>query len=279
MTQHSPSPPLVSARRVAPIVRRGTVYLVGAGPGASDLMTLRGYRILRAADVVFHDALIAPEVLAEANPFAQLISVGKRGYCVGSTRQETIHDALVRWAKLEKSVCRLKCGDPCIFGRGGEEAVHLAGAGVPFELVPGVTSAIGGCALAGIPLTHRDVGQSLALITAHHDPDSAECTHDWAALARLTTLVCYMGYRHRHRIAAKLLAAGKSGQTPVAILQAATMPHEQITITTLESLAVSTSEFVPDAPGLIVIGEVVRFREQLFPFASSLADCSQGVTA
>jgi uroporphyrin-III C-methyltransferase len=185
-------------------VTTGTVYLVGAGPGAPDLITLRGLRILRVADVVLPDALIAPELLAEAQPGAEVIPVGKRGYCIGSTRQETINDALIRLAREGKSVCRLKCGDPCVFGRGGEEAEALAEAGVPFEIVPGVTSATSACAAAGIPLTHRAVGQAVVLATGHHDPDSPDCTLDWSTLARMPALVFYMAGRHFARIAERL---------------------------------------------------------------------------
>ena len=135
----------------------GRVYLVGAGPGSADLITVRGLRLLQTADVLLHDALISQDLIDEASVHAEIISVGKRGYCTGSTRQETINDALVRLAREGKSVCRLKWGDPCVFGRDGEEAEILA------EIVPGVTSAVGACAAAGIPLTHRDVGQALAV--------------------------------------------------------------------------------------------------------------------
>ena len=197
----------------------GMVYLVGAGPGSPDLITVRGLRVLRTADVVLHDALLDPELLGEAKPGAELVHVGKRGYCVGSTKQETINEALLRFARMGKSVCRLKCGDPCVFGRGGEEAEVLAEAGVRVEIVPGVTSATAACAAAGIPLTHRDVGQAVALVTGHHDPDSPECTLDWDALARLPGVVFYMAVRHVARIAARLGDSGLPLDTPAAMVE------------------------------------------------------------
>ena len=202
--------------------RRGVVYLVGAGPGAADLITVRGLRVLRSADVVLYDALLSPDLLREARSGAELVAVGKRGYCVGSTRQEAIQDALVRLARGGKSVCRLKGGDPCVFGRGGEEAEALAEAGVPFEVVPGVTAASGACAAALIPLTHRGDGQSVTLVTGHHEPASPDCTLDWAALARLPTVVFYMAARHVGAITRKLVEHGMAADTPAAVVEAGT---------------------------------------------------------
>ena len=241
----------------------GTVYLVGAGPGAADLITVRGLRVLRSADVVLHDALISPELLEEAGPLAELVPVGKRGYCVGSTKQETINDALVRFARAGKSVCRLKCGDPCVFGRGGEEADVLAGAGVPFEIVPGVTSAAGACAAAGIPLTHRDAGQAVALVTGHHDPDSADCTLDWAALARMPGLVFYMAVRHVAKIAAKLSDSGLSPHTPAAVIESGTLPAQRVLVGDLSDIGRMAEEAAIGGPAVFVVGEVVRRRQPL----------------
>ncbi len=244
----------------------GTVYLVGAGPGSADLITLRGLRILQRADVVLHDALILQELLEEVSAHAEVLSVGKRGYCTGSTRQETINDAMIRLAREGKSICRLKCGDPCVFGRGGEEAEILAEAGIPFEFVPGVTSAIGACAAAGIPLTHRDVGQAVAFVTGHHDPDSPECTLDWQALARLPGLVFYMASRYIARIAAKLCDNGLSLQTPVAIIESGTLQNEQVRTGTLGDMALSLAPGDVTAPAIFVVGECVRYRHK--PFGS-----------
>ena len=245
----------------------GKVYLVGAGPGSADLITVRGLRLLQTADVLLHDALISQDLIDEASVHAEIIAVGKRGYCVGSTRQETINEALVRLAREGKSVCRLKCGDPCVFGRGGEEAEILAEAGIRFEIVPGVTSAVGACAAAGIPLTHRDVGQAVALVTGHHDPDSPECTLDWQALARLPGLVFYMASRHIARIAAKLCDNGLSPSTPVAIIESGTLEHERIRTGTLADTALSLNPDDVTAPAIFVVGECVRYREKLMGHA------------
>lgn len=167
----------------------GTVALVGAGPGSPDLITLRGLRMLRRADVVASDAIIHPELLAEIRPDAERVFVDKRGYCVGSTLQESINDVLVNRAQQGRTVVRLKRGDPCVFGRDGEEVEHLAEHGIPFVLVPGVRTAVGACAAANIPLTHREAGQAVALVTGHFDTDSRDCTLDWVGPARMSNIV------------------------------------------------------------------------------------------
>ena len=241
----------------------GTVYLVGAGPGAPDLITVRGQRILSRADVVLHDALVSPELLADVRPDAKVVSVGKRGYCVGSTRQETIHADLVRYARAGYSVCRLKCGDPNIFGRGGEEAQHLAAYHIPFEIIPGVTSAIGACAAASIPLTHREVGQAVAFVTGHHDPDSPECTLDWDALAHIPVLVFYMAIRHIGRIAERLCEAGVSTAMPCAVIESGTLPDEHIVVSNLEGIGEALNEMTITGPAIFIVGEVVRYRDEL----------------
>ncbi len=251
----------------------GVVYLVGAGPGAADLITVRGLRILQSADVVLHDALLSPELLEEARPDAELVSVGKRGYCVGSTKQETINDAMVRFAREGKSVCRLKCGDPCIFGRGGEEAEVLAEAGVAFEIVPGVTSAAGACAAAGIPLTHRDAGQAVALVTGHHDPDSPDCTLDWEALARMPGLVFYMAVRHVAKIAAKLSDSGLSLDTPAAVIESGTLPGQRVLVGDLSDIGGIAAHV--KGPAIFIVGEVVNHRCR--PLAASRAVSQAGV--
>jgi uroporphyrin-III C-methyltransferase len=240
-----------------------TVYLVGAGPGSPDLITVRGLRLLRAADVVAYDALIHPDLLAEIRPDAERVYVGKRGYCVGSTLQETIHDVLVHRARQGFTVVRLKGGDPCVFGRGGEEAEHLANHGVPFEIVPGVTTAVGACAAAGIPLTHREAGQSVALVTGHFDPDSPDCTLDWAGLAGMSNLVVYMGLRHLPRIAAKLIAAGMPADTPAAVIERATHPDMRVVDGELATLPALAAEANVQAPAVIVVGAAVRYRTKL----------------
>ena len=239
----------------------GFVTLVGAGPGAPDLITVRGLKAIRTADVLLYDALVAPELVAEASATALKIAVGKRGYCVGSTKQEHINDLLVDHARSGKSVCRLKGGDPCVFGRGGEEAEVLVAAGIPFEFVPGVTAALGAAASARIPLTHREVGQSVTFATGHHDPDSPDCKLDWDALSRTTTVVFYMAVRHVEKIAARLVDAGRVGSTPVAVVTEATTPRERVLVATLDDVAARMTEAGLQSPALVVVGEVVRYRE------------------
>ncbi len=256
--------------------RPGRVTLVGAGPGSPDLITVRGLRCLRSADVVLHDALIAPELLLEARPDAVLLHVGKRGYCVGSTTQETIHDALVRLARQGLSVCRLKGGDPCLFGRGGEEAEALVEAGIPFEIVPGVTAALGATAAAGIPLTHRAVGQAVAFATGHYDPESPDCTLDWAALAKMPVVVFYMAVRNLPAIAARLIAHGQSPATPAAVLENGTLDPQRAIVGELATIGeLAVLENVA-APALLVVGEVVRYREKLLALSAQALSSSPG---
>ena len=245
----------------------GTVYLVGAGPGAADLITLRGLRVLRGATVVFHDALAGPELLAEASLGAELVPVGKRGYCVGSTSQDQINDLLVRYALAGHVVCRLKGGDPGIFGRGGEEALACGAAGVPVEIVPGVTAALGAAASAGVSLTHRNFGQTVAFVTGHHDPESSAL--DWAALAQMATLVIYMGVRHAPASLEKLVAAGLAPETPTMLVSAATTPHEASITSTACELAGRLGEVDNSQPAVLIVGAVVASRAGL---AGVLAD-------
>src|SRR5438874_6978126 len=221
----------------APPRRIGCVHLVGAGPGSPDLITVRGLNLLRNADVVVYDALVHPDLLAAARPDAERLYAGKRGYCVGSTLQETINDVLVNRARHGLAVVRLKGGDPCVFGRGGEEAEYLAGRGVPFEIVPGITTAVGACAAASIPLTHRDAGQAVALVTGHFDPDSPDCTLDWPGLTRMSCVVVYMGLRHVERICARLIENGLSPDTPAAVVAWATLPDQFVIDSPLSHIA------------------------------------------
>jgi uroporphyrin-III C-methyltransferase len=245
------------------------VYLVGAGPGSPDLITVRGLNLLRRADVVVHDALVHHDLLRETRPDAEHVFAGKRGYCVGSTLQETINDVLVNRAREGLTVVRLKGGDPCVFGRGGEEAEYLAERGIPFEIVPGVTTAVGACAAAAIPLTHRDAGQSVALVTGHFDPDSPDCTLDWAGLARMSNLVVYMGLRHLEKIAARLIAAGMPPDTHAAIVAKATLSDQVVIDAELSHLAARAREADVQAPAVIVVGAAVRYRSKLLGLAAA----------
>ncbi|HYH66916.1 MAG TPA: uroporphyrinogen-III C-methyltransferase [Urbifossiella sp.] len=245
----------------------GTVYLVGAGPGVPDLITVRGLNTLRRADVVVYDALVHPELIGHA-PAAERVYVGKRGYCVGSTLQETIHEVMANRARAGLTVVRLKGGDPCVFGRGGEEAEYLAGRGIPVEIVPGVTTAVGACAAAGIPLTHRDETQAVTLVTGHFDPDSPECKLDWHALARAGTLVVYMGLRHLDAIAARLIGAGLAPNTPAAVVCRGTLPDQQVIDSSLSLLPAAARSAGAAAPAVIVIGEVVAHRSRMLSLAA-----------
>lgn len=270
--------PNLSEPNASPFGPPGKVFLVGAGPGSPDLITRRGWKCLQTADAVLHDSLISPELLKEARVDAKILSVGKRGYCIGSTRQESIHDALIRLARMGLQVCRLKCGDPCLFGRGGEEAECLAAEGIPFEIIPGVTSALGGCAGAFIPLTHRNVGQSVTFVTGHHDPDSPECPLDWPVLARLQTLAFYMGARNFARIARKLQSSGMDSSMPVAVIESATLPGQMVHISTLADLQKSPPA-IAGGPALLIVGKVVDYRDSLLnpTLKSLLPACAENL--
>jgi uroporphyrin-III C-methyltransferase len=247
----------------------GIVYLVGAGPGDPELITVRGLRLLRRADAVLYDALIPHELLDECRPDAERIFVGKRGYCVGSCRQEDINERLAELAWRGLTVCRLKGGDPFVFGRGGEEAEYLVSVGVRCEVVPGVTSALGACAAAGLPLTHRACGQSVALVTGHFDPDTPACTLDWDALARLGNVVFYMALRHLEKIAARLMRAGLDPHTPAALIESATTPAQRVIDGPLADLPRRARDAAVQAPALLVVGAVVRRR-------AGLGACAEG---
>jgi uroporphyrin-III C-methyltransferase len=228
--------------------------------------------------MVVYDALIHSDLLAEAPPDAERLYAGKRGYCVGSTLQETINDVLVNRAREGLTVVRLKGGDPCVFGRGGEEAEYLAERGIPFEIIPGITTAVGACAAAAIPLTHRDAGQAVALVTGHFDPDSPECTLEWPGLARMSNVVVYMGLRHVEKIADRLIAAGMSPDTPAAVVANATLPDQVVIDSPLSQLAADVRSASVPAPAVIVIGEAVRYRSRLLGLATSLL-VTQGAPA
>jgi uroporphyrin-III C-methyltransferase len=261
-----------------PPPRSRCVYLVGAGPGSPDLITVRGLNLLRRADVVVYDALIHRDLLAEARPDAERLYAGKRGYCVGSTLQETINDVLVSRAREGLTVVRLKGGDPCVFGRGGEEAEYLAGCGIHFEIVPGITTAVGACAAASIPLTHRESGQSVALVTGHFDPDSPDCTLDWPGLARMSNVVVYMGLRHIEKVCDRLIAAGMPSDTPAAVVANATLPTQVVIDSPLSRLAADARAAGVPAPAVIVVGDAVRYRSKLLGLAAS-GPATQGAPA
>lgn len=238
----------------------GKAYLVGAGPGRADLITVRGLRLLQQADVILYDRLIATELLLEARPEAELIFVGKEsGHHAAS--QTEINRLLVTHVLAGKQVVRLKGGDPFVFGRGGEEALALEALDLPFEIVPGVSSAIAVPAYAGIPVTHRGVATSFAVVTGHECNDSSKT--DWDALARIPTLVVMMGVAQIPTIAAHLMAAGRAGDTPAAAISHGCTDQQQVVSATLETIAFAMEATGLEAPAVIVIGEVAALHEQL----------------
>jgi len=241
--------------------RTGRASLVGAGPGAADLLTMRAVDALCDADVVLYDKLVGPEVLALIKPGARRIDVGKR--CGRhAMAQSAINELIVRHARAGRHVVRLKGGDPFVFGRGGEELASLRAAGVPTEVVPGITAALAAAARLGIPLTHRGASRSLHLITAHGSDDRLP-EHDWTALARFVqggaggTLAVYMGVRTLPLLVARLLAAGMAPDTPAIAVENATLGNERQVPARLAGIADSVAEAGLDGPTLVLVGAVV----------------------
>lgn len=245
----------------AKTAQRGTVYLVGAGPGDPELLTLKAARLIQQADVVVYDALVSPEIMALIAPDAEQIYAGKeRGN--HSLPQEDINHLLVRLAKEGKSVLRLKGGDPYTFGRGGEEVETLFEHQVPFEVVPGVTAAAGVAAYAGIPLTHRNHAQACVFVTGHLKDGSMNL--DWPGLARKRqTVVIYMGLHGLSELCTKLIEHGLPANWPAAIVQQGTTPNQRSVTGTLATLPALAEAAQLKAPTLIIVGEVVTLREKL----------------
>ena len=243
------------------------VALVGAGPGDPGLLTVRGRELLERCDAVVHDALANPALLAHARAggrAVELHDVGKRGGSRESARQEEINALLVRLAKEGKRVVRLKGGDPFVFGRGSEEAAALAAAGIPFEIVPGVTAGIAAPAYAGIPVTHRGVATSVTFVTGSEDPAKEETQVDWGALARAGgTIVLYMGVRTLPRIAEALAAGGMPADTPAAAVEWGTWPRQRTVVATLATLAEAAAAEGIGAPTITVVGPAVALRETI----------------
>ena len=240
--------------------RTGRVTLVGAGPGAADLLTVRAVDAIRNADVVLYDKLVGADVLALLVPGARRIDVGKR--CGRhAMAQSAINALIVSNAQAGRHVVRLKGGDPFIFGRGGEELESLRAAGVPTEVIPGITAALAAAARLGIPLTHRGASRSLHLITAHGSDDRLP-EHDWTALARAGgTLAIYMGVRTLPLLAARLLAAGMAPGTPTIAVENATLDNERRTLATLDGIAGAVADAGLDGPTLVLIGAVVAMAD------------------
>lgn len=236
----------------------GIVTLVGAGPGDAGLITVRGLLALRSADVIVYDRLVSPELLAFAREDAERIYAGKDSRGNGMPQNE-VNATLIRLAGEGKRVVRLKGGDPFVFGRGGEEVEALAEAGVAYEVVPGVTSAIAGPAAAGIPVTHRDAAASFAVVTAQGAVDGAGSRIDWEALARIDTVIVMMGVARLEDVARSLIDAGRAPDTPVAVISDATLPTQQMVTATLEKIAAVVFEAGIQAPAITIVGDVIRF--------------------
>lgn len=249
----------------------GRVYLVGAGPGDPGLITLKGLYCLRAADVVIYDRLISPLLLEEASSQARRVFVGKEPGC-HSMKQEEINALLIKYAQQGCLVARLKGGDPFVFGRGGEEALALADAGIPFEVVPGVSSAIAVPAYAGIPVTHRDRASSVTIVTGHeqHTYSSAAPVVNWEQLAKLEgTLVILMGVETLGQISQQLLAGGLLPDTPAAVIQQGTVPQQKVVAGTVENIAERARATKIKSPAVIVIGAVVTLGDPLAWFGTT----------
>jgi uroporphyrinogen III methyltransferase/synthase len=241
----------------------GIVYLVGAGPGDPGLLTLRAVELIASADVVLYDRLIPREALAHARADAEVTYVGKEGEGPQFPQEDT-HRLLLDHARAGRRVVRLKGGDPFVFGRGGEEALVLQQAGIPFEVVPGVTAGVAAPAYAWIPVTHREMASGVAFVTGHEDPEKPGSAIDWPALARFPgTLVFYMGVRTLPRIAERLIAEGRPADEPVAVVERGTLPGQRTLLATLADVAERAAAEKIRAPSVTVVGEVARLREQL----------------
>lgn len=241
---------------------KGKVYLIGAGPGDPGLVTVKGFKCIQTADVIVYDYLAAPVLLNAAGENTEKIYVGKKGGD-HTLSQDGINQLLVEQANLGKTVARLKGGDPFIFGRGGEEAEVLISAGIDFEIVPGVTSAVAAPAYAGIPLTHRDYTSTLAFVTGHENPDKDGSSINWKALTGIGTLVFFMGVKNLPHISKKLLSQGMPPDKPVAVVRWGTTPKQETLTGTLGDIVEKVVRAGMKAPAIIVVGDVVSLRETM----------------
>ena len=243
--------------------KKGKVYLIGAGPGDPGLLGLKAKECLETADAVVYDRLADPRIIEFCRKDAEMVYVGKAS-ANHTMRQPDINKLLVKLAAEGKTVARLKGGDPFVFGRGGEEAIELLEAGLPFEFVPGVTSAIAVAEYAGIPVTHRHVATSFAVITGHEDPTKGESTINWKGLATaVDTLVFLMGLENIERISSQLIANGRSADCPAAVIRWGTRPEQRTLITTVGKAAADVKATGMKPPAIFLVGEVVKLREQL----------------
>lgn len=253
---------------------KGKVFLVGAGPGDPDLITVKALKCIQQADVIMYDRLVNKTLLQYAANTAELIYCGKQPH-YHAMKQETINHFLVKNARLGKTVVRLKGGDPFIFGRGGEEALALAEQGISYEVVPGITAGIAAPAYAGIPVTHRDISSSFAIVTGHMQAGKSD-TIQWESLAKgIDTLAIYMGVAQLPDICAKLLHYGRPAQTPVALIHWGTTETQRTVTGTLATIvAIVRAEQITN-PSMIIVGEVVHLRDQLRWFEQGEATWKQ----
>lgn len=241
----------------------GKVYIVGAGPGDRELLTLKAKRLIEEADTIVHDRLIGKDILDFASKDCELIYVGK-GSTFRSIEQEKINEVLVEKASEGKTVVRLKGGDPFVFGRGGEETLFLAKHKIPFEVVPGITAAVGVSAYTGIPLTDRNLSSAVTLITGHSMKGTGLPDVDWANLAGLDhTIVFYMGLKNLAVISENLIQNGKPAETPVAVVRWGTVKEQVVVTATLSNIAEEVAKQNITPPALVIIGKVVSYREIL----------------
>jgi uroporphyrin-III C-methyltransferase len=253
-----------------PAFEPGTVWLVGAGPGAPGLISLLGYHALGHADVIVYDALVNAALLGFGNPAAERVYAGKRGG-KPSEKQTDITLKLIAWAEAGKRVLRLKGGDPFIFGRGAEEAMALAAHGIRFRIVPGISSGLGGLAYAGLPVTHRDTNHAVVFLTGHDDTGGVPAAVDWAAVASAApVIVMYMAVKHLGSIAEKLLAAGRRADDRLAVVCNAALPEQYVAEATLGTVAAIADRV--SAPAIVVLGPVSRYRETLDWYVGSLRE-------
>ena len=245
----------------------GKVYIVGAGPGDPELLTLKALRLIKSAEVILYDRLINQEILLFAKPDCELVYVGKEDG-KHTIEQEKINELLLRYAHTREVVVRLKGGDPFIFGRGGEEALFLAEHSIEFEIVPGVSSFYSVPAYAGIPITFRGISSSFAVITGHEDPRKERSSIDWESLKGINTLIVLMGVSRRKEIARRLIEIGRDPKEPVAFIENGTTERQRVILTDLYELSTNPPEVSP--PAIMVVGSVVRLRENLSWYEATL---------
>jgi len=254
----------------------GSVALIGGGPGDPGLITVLGRRLLAEADVVVTDKLAPRGLLAELDPDVEILDAGKQPHAHNLTQSE-INDLIVARALAGQRVARLKGGDPFVFGRGGEEALACVRAGVPFQVVPGVTSAVAVPGWAGIPVTHRGVTQDFSVISAHLDPSQPGATVDWDAMARgRGTLVLLMAVAHLDAVAAELVKRGRDAATPLAVISDGTTAAQQVLVSTLGDVAARAAAVGVRSPAVVVVGDVVRLRDRLLAGAGAAAGSAVG---